>query len=78
VKPGVTTGYYQIGDVNDHLVSSVGVFTDAATCAAWGTFTFTSPSLCCHGRSPFNLSAAEVATFDARFGLIPPFQVVGP
>src|SRR5262249_16081555 len=36
VKPGVTTGYYQIGDVNGHLVSSLGYLTDAATCASHG------------------------------------------
>jgi hypothetical protein len=79
VARGGATGVYQIGDLNMHAVSSGAFFTDAATCAS-NHGTFTSPNLCCQPVAPpFNLQGAEVTTFDVTsFGLIPPFQVVGP
>jgi hypothetical protein len=74
-----TTGFYQIGDLKTHSISSNGFFADAATCAS-SQGRFVSANVCCaEVVPPVNVPVAEVATFDVTsFGLIPPFQVVGP
>ena len=78
VASGGATGVYQIGHGAWYSVGSIGFLADAATCAL-NRGTFTPPSLCCQAPISSAIQAAEVTTFDpTSFGLLPPFQVVGP
>ncbi len=84
VNPGVTTGYYQIGDVNEHLVGSLDI-SPIPRHLRIGPWHVHTPEPVLPGSvlpgavvSPINLPFAEVATFDASLGLIPPFPGGGP